>query len=252
MYMVYIDDSGDTGFKSRGSRTDAFVLAAVLIRDTDWLRTLDELINFRRFLRRSFGVQTRAELKAGYFIHGTGPFSTLNLSEEARMRVYKMSLRFQEKVGTIKTWAVVVDKDKFESKRWRLEVRDMAWENMIQRLERFTAACDEPCVVFPDEGHPAYVQKLFRKMRRFSRPASAFVPGTTLNRPAALILEDPNFRRSNESYFVQLADFNAYAAHRHIFPKSYCGAEYWDYLGSAREERVNKLRGGPTGIVLRP
>ncbi len=40
MYMVYIDESGDTGFKSKGSTTDAFVLAAVLIRDRDWLHTL--------------------------------------------------------------------------------------------------------------------------------------------------------------------------------------------------------------------
>lgn len=252
MYLVYIDDSGDTGFKSAGSPTDAFILSAVIVKDEDWLNTLDQIISFRRFLFQNFGLRQRDELKAGYLIHGTGPFSKLRTSEAARMRIYKQTLRFQQKLGTIKTWAILIDKDKWEGKGWNIGIRDVAWENMIQRIEAYTRYGKENCMIFPDEGHPAFVRGMFRRMRRFNLVQSAYEPGRKLSRPATFIVEDPNYRHSNESYFVQLADMNAYAAYRHIFPESYFGAEYWDELGDAREEKVNRIRGGPTGIVVRP
>jgi len=45
---------------------------------------------------------------------------------------------------------------------------------------------------------------------------------------------------------------NAYAAYRRIFPGPNFGEEIWEELGAARLVEVNKLRGGPTGIVVWP
>jgi hypothetical protein len=73
-----------------------------------------------------------------------------------------------------------------------------------------------------------------------------------LKRNAENVVEDPSDRRSSESYFVQLADLNAYAAFRKIFPGVNVGDELWDELGDARIAEVNALRGGPTGIVVWP
>jgi len=56
VYLVYIDDSGDTGLISGNSPTDAFILNALIVQDDAWLDTLDEIINFRRFLRDNFGL----------------------------------------------------------------------------------------------------------------------------------------------------------------------------------------------------
>lgn len=248
--LIYIDDSGDTGLVN--SRTHAFVLAAVIVKDHDWLATLDALKGFRKSLSKNFGIRQRDELKAGYLIHGTG--SCAGLSERARMNIYTMALRFQQKIGTIKTWAIVIDKATWASKYPRMSnsIRDVAWQNMIERIERYTSHENETCTVYPDEGHPKFVSALFRKMRRFSTPPSAYKAGQTLSRPANLIVEDPNFRISKDSYFVQLADLNAYAAHRHCFPTTYFGANYWDELGDARVKDVGKIRGGPLGVKLRP
>ena len=252
VYLFYIDDSGDTGLKSAGSPTDAFVLCALIVQDHAWLSTLDEIVTFRRFLRKAFGIGPRAELKAGYLIHGTGPFSGSNIGDAARLRIFRLALRFQRKVGTIQTWAVVIGKTAWEKQNKGEDIRQAAWRTMIERIERFTFNGKDTCVVFPDEGYPDFVQMMFRRMRRFSQVPSAFQSGVSLSRPAQFLVEDPNFRRSQNSYFVQLADLNAYAAHRHVFPQPYFGSDYWEELGDARVKVVNRLAGGPVGIVVRP
>ncbi len=231
------------------------MLSAVIVKDTDWLVTLDQARAFRQFAYRQFGLKTRDELKANHLIHGTGPFATLKINDAARMRLYRQALRFQQKVGTIKTWAVVIDKPLWETEQRRAEVREAAWKHMIERIEAFTRHNHDNAIVFPDEGNPDFVRALFRKMRRFSYVPSAFEPGSFISRPFTSLIEDPSFRKSHESYFIQFADLNAYAAHRHVFPRAYFGADYWDELGDARVSQVNLLRRHglrPTGIVVRP
>ena len=246
MYLFYIDDSGDTGLNPR-SPTDAFVLSTVIVRDTQWLYTLDELVSFRRFLSNAFGIKRRDEIKANYLVHGKGSLNQLGLSFSARMNIYKMALRFQLKVGTIATWAIVIDKHKWDMARngGSTEVREMAWKTMIERIERFTAHNNETGIIFPDEGNPDYVRQMFRRMRRHNIVAAHYggVP-QGLPRPARLIVEDPNFRKSSDSYFVQLADLNAYAAYRTVYPLPTFDGGMWAHLGDCRVAAVNKLSGG--------
>jgi hypothetical protein len=252
MYLIYIDDSGDTGLMSRGSPTNAFILCALVVEDHAWLTVLDEIKAFRRFLQHQFGIRQRDELKASYLLHGTGPFRDLDFGHDVRMRIYKLALRFQQKVGYLKTWAILIRKEQLNNEVKPIEIRDRAWRLMIERIERFTYYGKDTCVVFPDEGHPEFVKGMFRKMRRINQVPSAFDEGELLSRPATFIVEDPNFRRSQESYFIQLTDLNAYAAYRHIYPESYFGEEYWDQLGDTRVKEVTKIRGGPTGIKVWP
>lgn len=65
-------------------------------------------------------------------------------------------------------------------------------------------------------------------------------------------MEDSSDRRSHESYFIQLADLNAYAAFRRVFPGESFGEDIYEELGEARVTEVNRLSGGPTGIVVWP
>jgi hypothetical protein len=252
--LIYIDDSGDTGLPIKdGSRTKAFVLSALAVKDTDWLATLDQMQRFRRWAKASFGLPMRAELKAGYLIHGTGPFNDLHVGDAARMRLYRQALRFEKKLGTLTVWAVLIDKPEYERQRCMVGVREWAWSLMIERIESFTRYKRETCIVFPDEGHPEFVRQKFRKMRRFHYVSSAYNEGMILDRPADIIIEDPNFRRSRDSYFVQFADLNSYAAHRHVFPEPYFGSDNWCLLDIARNTSVNAVsRKGPAGIVVRP
>jgi Protein of unknown function (DUF3800) len=108
-----------------------------------------------------------------------------------------------------------------------------------------------------DEGEPLLIRKLARKARRAGTAGSAFGAGI-LRRPATLLIDDPAPRASNQSYLIQLADLNAYAAFRRCFPPPPRTAQIvpetmWDQLGLARFTAVHGLAGSTyPGIVLGP
>lgn len=43
MYLLYVDESGDVGIKN--SPTKYFVLSALIIHESKWRNTLDELVS---------------------------------------------------------------------------------------------------------------------------------------------------------------------------------------------------------------
>ena len=106
-----------------------------------------------------------------------------------------------------------------------------------------------------DDGDGGIVRKLARKARRAGTAGSAFGTGS-LKRPARLMLDDPSSRKSHESYFLQLADLDAYAAFRHYYPppsgRIIVPQNMWNELGEARYAPVNQLAGGTKGIVVWP
>src|SRR5437764_2611291 len=67
MFLAYFDESGDAGVVN--SPTQFFVLACILVPETDWLAYLDKLVALRRRLRQRYSVKTRPELK--YHRHPT-------------------------------------------------------------------------------------------------------------------------------------------------------------------------------------
>ena len=247
MYFAYFDESGDAGYER--SPAPAFTLAAVIVHDRAWLDTLDQLVSFRRYLRDNFGIAPRAELKAHWLIHGKGPFKNAALPFPVRMNVYRAAMRFQRKCGTIRTFAVVINKGLVQKKT--VDARSWAWTRAIERLERFGADEQENIHILPDEGHGYFIRYRLRQMRRFHAVRGTF--GTeTLRRDATNLIEDSSDRKSHESYFVQLADLNAYAALRCVHPGSRFDGSMWDELGNSRIMKVNRLRGGPPGIVSWP
>lgn len=68
------------------------------------------------------------------------------------------------------------------------------------------------------------------------------------------IVEDPNSRKSHESYFIQLADWLAFAAHRsrYVDPKGPYSSGLWDQVTDLHLAEVNRLAGGPPAIVKYP
>jgi len=247
MFFAYFDESGDTGFTR--SPTSTFALSCLLIDDRDWLSALDQTIFFRRYLRDKFHIKPRAELKAAWLIHNKGEIRESGLSYPARLAAYKAAMRFQRKAGVFRSFVILVDKSRIT--KHPSDVREIAWRYAVQRLERFGTAARDNLHVLPDEGHGDFIRKKIRAIRRFSYVPSAF-GGQALGRNAENIVEDCSDRSSRESFFIQLADLNAYAAFRKVFPADTFGADIWDELGNSRVLEVNSLRGGPPGIVVWP
>ncbi len=248
MYFAYFDESGDSGFTN--SPTNTFTLSGILIHQKNWLNTLDQSISFRRFLRDKFHLMPRNELKATSLIHNKADVKAAGINYQARMAAYRSVMRFQRKVGTLQTFAVVVVKDRIQQKATS-DPREIAWRYALQRIERFGTAQGENVMIFPDDGHGEFIKKKVRQIRRINFVPSAY-GGSTLDRKAINILEDPSDRKSSESFFIQMADLNAYAAFRKVFPGNNFAGDIWDELGAARIADVSKVVGTHTGIVVWP
>lgn len=156
----------------------------------------------------------------------------------------------ERKLPGLKCFAVAIDKPA-AALRGR-DARETAWQFALQRVDRFCKSADSRAVLFPDEGHGPFIKRLTRRLRRFQNIPGAH--GGTRSIPLNRIIEDPNDRQSHDSYFIQMADWNAYAAHRssYVDPKPGVPADTWDALGHARILEVNRVTGGPPGIVVWP
>lgn len=248
MYLAYVDESGDRGVG--GSQT--YTLACVLVSSSQWKNAFDGIIGFRRFLKNTFALPMRAEVKANHLLRNAGDFKTLKLSEHARRFIYKGLIQVQPRLGLL-GFAIIIRKYRLNPHADPFEI---AWTFLLQRLERLSTTDHTEVLLIHDEGEAERVRKLARKSRRFGTAGSMF--GGHLNVPFDGLLDDPVSRNSRHSYFLQFADLNAYAAFRrayppppravHIVPQS-----TWDLLGTARYGAANRRTGGPSiGIVRWP
>jgi len=254
MRLAYIDESGDSGYG--GSRT--YTLGCVLIEDTAWPDAFDSLIGFRRFLKSQFGIRVRDEIKANYLIRNSGPLRQLNLGDGIRRDIYRQHMRLAPKIG-LDVFSVVINKGLISQRK--MNPRDIAWEFLLQRIERLSTKTGVPVLITHDEGEDLKIRALARKARRANTAGSAFGTGR-FKLPARLLIDDPVSRQSHQSYFIQLADLAAFAAYRKIHPpqkksNTICDAKTWDQLATSRYAQANEVatrRDGTKhpGIVVWP
>ena len=155
----------------------------------------------------------------------------------------------------VMTFSIAIEKAGASQRGW--EPRYASWTFALQRLHRFCLEVDDRVAMFPDEGHGFFIRQRVRHMRRFNYIPRHFGPGT-IDFQVERILEDPSDRRSQDSYFIQLADINAYASHRsqYIDQRLDVPVDLWDELAGPTQDvrllAVNALTGGPPGIVKYP
>ena len=252
MYLTYFDESGDIGIAN--SPTNWFVLNAVLVHESAWLSTNDALAAMKRTLQSKYGIAARAELKAVNFRNGKGAFRYLGLSMRRRMQVYREVLEWESRLS-IRTFSVAVQKKQASNLGW--DPRYAAWAFALHTLDRFCIERDEWATLFPDEGHGPFIRRCLRELRLQGSTSRRHSPGGV---PMKIerILEDPNDRHSHDSYFIQIADLNAYAAHRHprIAPGPKGTDNLWACLnGSIGDIRIKDVQLGlsrPAGILTFP
>jgi hypothetical protein len=228
----------------------------VIIHELAWQGILNSIIDVRRELKDRYGIPVRSELKADHFIYNRGPFRhyNLGLSRTERLKIYRGLLDFEANLD-IKVFSVAVAKSKIKAQD-RVDPRVSAWEALIQRLDTFCRKQESECldrvILLPDEGHGVLVKRLMRRARRYQNIKGLY--GGILDIKARFLIEDPLEKKSEESYFIQLADLNAYAAHHYkdIAPHKKTPPDLWDRLSNVLLLDVNKETGGPPGIVLWP
>ncbi len=252
MWLAYFDESGDSGHPALvNTPTQFFVLSAVLFHQDAWLPILDRLIALRRRLRTQYNIPARPEIKAQDIRPGKGVFRSLSVEPAARLDLYRDLMRFQEtELPEVQCFSIAIAKARILKRE--TDIRETAWTYALQRVDTFCQDVKDKALLFPDEGHGPFIKKLLRRLRRHHQISGHF--GGRMDIPTQQIIEDPNDRKSHDSYLIQLADWNALACHRsrYVDPRPNMASDLWDLMPSRHLRAVNNVTGGPPGIVVWP
>lgn len=223
MYLMYVDESGDSGVKN--SPTAYYVLTGVVVHELRWHSNLNRIVDFRKRMKSKFGLRLNEEIHSAKFINRPGDLVRIKRNDRlAILRAFANELALLQDVNIIN---VIVDKtNKVED----YDVFTMAWKALIQRFENTIsrknfpgpANPDERGIVFPDHTEDKKLKQLLRQMRRYNpvQNQPSFGIGYR-NLQLSAIVEDPNFRSSLHSYYIQLADLAAFLAYQHLKPNGY-------------------------------
>jgi hypothetical protein len=220
---MYVDESGDCGILN--SPTRFFVLTGLIVHELRWQSYLAEIIKFRQQLKQKFGLRLRDEFHAAALINHPGELVRIKRNDRlAMIREYADIFATLKDVNLIN---VVVDK---QGKPTDYEIFTSAWKSLIQRFEntisshnfRGPANPDERGLIFCDHTDKKKLMMLLRQMRHYNPVPHRTSYGIGYrNLPLQYIIEDPSFRDSQHSYFVQSVDLAAFLLYQHLAPSAY-------------------------------
>jgi Protein of unknown function (DUF3800) len=194
MHICYMDDSGDK---------DARAFSLIAIPVEHWKAGFAALQEFRRKLRESDGVYVRKELHATKFLTGHGRVSEQYLPLERRVEIYLECLTVISGLPEVRVFNAID----------RPDAENFLFERLLNRLNRAMKAWQSHAIIVSDEGKD--YTRLARKMAVFNPIPSkyqAWAGGAPQkNIVVDRLIDDLFYRKSHDSYFIQAADFCAYA-----------------------------------------
>ncbi len=224
MYLMYVDESGDTGLVN--SPTRYFTLSGIVFHEFQWNECLAQLVEFRKRMRVKFGLLMREEIHAGVMFSKPGPLARIPRNDH--LTIVRHFLDEIASLPQINIINVVVDKS---TKPVGYNVFEMSWRTLIQRFENTlgyqnfpgSPNDDDQGMVFCDETDQSALRNLYRRMRVYNPVSNIQLEYGAGYRqlPLSKIVEDPNLRTSHHSCFVQCADAAAFALYQLQAPSKY-------------------------------
>jgi hypothetical protein len=196
MHVVYIDDSGD---ETLG------VFSCFMVPSELWKAHFATVKEFRRDLRKQYGIRMYEEFHATDFVAGRGNISNQIVTKFTRCNIFQQMLAL---VSGLQNCKIINAVFKHGYDGW-------AFERILNRINVGMKKWESTAMIFCDQGKEAKYTKLMRKMGIYNPIPSQF--GTwengeeTKNIPIDYLIEDPIFKDSAKSYFIQIADFCAYS-----------------------------------------
>lgn len=187
MHLIYIDDSRDE---------ELCVFSALAILADRWNPCLKKIKGFRHELKMSDGISVETEFHAWKFVSGRGQIADGVVTKGRRCQIFKQTLQMVTILPEVRLFNTV-----FPAK-----ARELAYETLLGRINQTLQLWDSYAILICDEGNEGIYTRLVRRMQ------------TSKNKAIDRIVEDPFFKQSDQSYFIQLSDFCAYALLRQERP----------------------------------
>ncbi|HEX2269458.1 MAG TPA: DUF3800 domain-containing protein [Pyrinomonadaceae bacterium] len=218
-------------------------MSALAIRHSEWKQCFDLVREHRVNLKRDHGIYLSKEIHARDLVHGRGRISPTPIGKWQRTRIFQGMLKLAASLPRVLLFNVCLDTGSHKDPQMT------AWDRLTNRIERtmlefernelplrrdLTEKATEHlstvegyqierrlniyrsrAVIFADEGRETEITRALRKMHVFNPipsrlgewPSGEPTKNITIDR----IVEDPNFKRSDRSYLIQLADCIAFA-----------------------------------------
>jgi len=204
MHLIYIDDSRDE---------QLCVFSALAIPADEWHKAFQEVKEFRHEVKRSDGIYVYKEFHAWKFVSGRGRIANRVVPKGRRCQIFKQALELITQLPGARLFNAV----------FPVKEDEKAFEWLLNRINRTMQAWDSHAILVCDEGKEAAYTRLARRMHVYNPIPSQHglwddTKSSTKNIPIKRIIEDPFFKRSDQSYFVQLTDFCAFALLRREIP----------------------------------
>jgi hypothetical protein len=247
--IFYLDESYDRA---------KFCLSAIAIRHTEWKECFELVKEHRRQLKQDYGLFLRKEIHATDFVKGRGKISSANIGKWERSRIFFGLLQLVSRLPKVLVFNVCLDVSKYDDPQM------VAWDRMLNRIERTLkefenrelplrrglaseaskSLSDDRAevlrtrldayrargIIIADEGREHDITRAFRKMSVFNPIPSKYgiwdTGQLTRNITTERIIEDPVFKTSFRSYFIQLADCVAFALLKREVPPTPNVAKY--------------------------
>lgn len=249
MYLMYVDESGDTGLAN--SPTRYFALSGIVVHESSWRQFLQTLITFRKTLRSVYGLPIRAEIHASEYLQSR----VFGLDRHVRLAILRNTLDELAKLPTISITNVVVDK---QGKPAGYDVFNAAWGTLFQRFENTLVSSNFPGghrhdhgLVITDATAGKKLSRLVRRMAVFNNIPNDANRGGYRNIPTTRVIEDPHGKDSAETLPIQMADVVAFFLMQRFAPNSYIRRQraqlYFDRLTPVLNKRASRFNA--LGIV---
>jgi hypothetical protein len=243
----YVDESYDQ---------HKFCLSAIGIRHDQWRECFSRVHQHRRLLKQDHGIYIRKEIHAHELVGGRGQIADRIINKHTRSRIFHGLLRLVAEMPSVMVFNICLDI------KGRRDPQLDAWDRLLNRIERTMLAFEQRelpkrkeilaslppntttpgdalqtrllayaprAMIFADEGRETEITRVYRKMTVFNPVPSQFgtwADGTTKNLPLQRIIEDPVFKQSHHSFFIQLADCVSFALLKRELPPTPNIAKY--------------------------
>lgn len=215
MYLMYVDESGDTGREETSS--PVFALAGLIAPSSKWTDVESELIKLRKSLGAQYGLKPSDELR-GSALMRKGPGN-----HERRVALIETALKG---IAAIKPIRILLTSVRKKNLPPETDVFRAGWSAQLGDFDGFLARAGHrggtQGFVVADKTQSAQLDKLVRGLRR-ERPVTEthgwlFKRKRVINKPLKHVIELPQHQDSKRSLLIQAADLCAYAVYQSETP----------------------------------
>lgn len=248
MYFCYIDESGDCGKydpeNTLKSGSKYFIISGIIVGANRWKASLETFKAFRKKIAREAFLPYHIEFHCAELIdpHKVKEYTQINVADR-----WKLISEYANTIGRNEALTLInIVIDKTKSLLEPSEYLTSAVTELYQAFDEFLKVKEQNGIVFFDRANEKHINTHVRKLLGTGASGEK-VPDIRIG----LVIEDPIFRVSTDSMFIQSSDVVAYTLKEMEFPKGARKKFHADkiFLNYLKDKSFKSKKADELGII---